>query len=638
MGKSVGIDLGTTNSVVAVMEGGKPTVISNVEGARTTPSVVAFNKTGERLVGQMARRQAVLNPKNTIYSIKRFMGRRFDEVESERKLVSYTVKETAEGGCKVVIDGKDFSPEEVSAMILRKLKEDAEKYLGEKVTGAVITVPAYFNDSQRQATKNAGTIAGLDVLRIINEPTAAALAYGLEKKANETILVFDLGGGTFDVSILEVSEGLLEVRSTSGDTHLGGDDFDHAIVQWLAEGFKKDQGIDLRGDAQALQRLTEAAERAKIELSSVAETTVSLPFITANAEGPKHLEVKLSRALFNELTRSLVERCRKPVEQAMTDAKLSYNEIDEVVLVGGSSRIPAVQDLVKSLTGGKQPNQSVNPDEVVAVGAAVQAGVLAGEVKGVVLLDVTPLSLGIETLGGVMAVLVERNTTIPCHKSQTFSTAADNQDAVDIQIYQGERQMTRDNKHLGQFRLDGIPAAPRGVPRIEVSIDLDANGILQVKARDEKTGREQKITITASTNLSKDDVKRMVKEAEANADEDRKLREAADIRNEVDTMCYGVERQLRELGDKVKSDNRMKAEEIMGKMRTKLAESEIDQEGIKSLMNDLRGVIVLIQQDEDAARAASGEGTAAGGEHTASSETADVDAEASDKEAGEPVA
>jgi molecular chaperone DnaK len=640
MGKSVGIDLGTTNSVVAVMEGGKPTVISNVEGGRTTPSVVAFTKTGERLVGQMARRQAVLNAKNTVYSIKRFMGRRFDEVAEEMKIVPYSVKPTAEGGVKVEAGGKDYMPEEISAMILRKLKEDAEKYLGEKVTSAVITVPAYFNDSQRQATKNAGTIAGLEVLRIINEPTAAALAYGLEGAKNETILVFDLGGGTFDVSVLEVSEGLLEVRSTSGDTHLGGDDFDHKIVDWLASDFKSKEGVDLKNDSQALQRLTEAAERAKIELSSVAETTISLPFITANQEGPKHLEVKLTRALFNELTRDLVERCRKPVEQALSDAKLKPDELNEIVLVGGSTRIPAVQDLVKSLTGGKQPNQSVNPDEVVAVGAAIQAGVLAGEVKSVVLLDVTPLTLGIEALGGVMAPLVERNTTIPCHKSQIFSTAADNQDAVDIEIYQGERPMTKDNKKLGAFRLDGIPAAPRGVPRIEVSFDLDANGILHVKARDEKTGREQKITITASTNLSKDDVQRMVKEAQSHAEEDRRVRESAELRNEADSLCYSVERTIADGGEAVTSGNKERAEELMAQLRAKAREEVVDESTVKSLMNDLRGVVVLIQQEVSAAQATTGgaEGSTTDGATSEATNGEATDAEATDASTGEPVA
>lgn len=596
MGKAVGIDLGTTNSVVAVMEGGKPTVISNAEGGRTTPSVVAFTKSGERLVGQLARRQAVLNPENTVYSIKRFIGRRFSEVESERKIVSYKVKEGPDGGCKVAIQGKDYSPEEISAMILRKLKEDAEKYLGEKVTGAVITVPAYFNDSQRQSTKNAGTIAGLEVLRIINEPTAAALAYGLESKANETILVFDLGGGTFDVSILEVGDGVFEVKSTSGDTHLGGDDFDHALVNWIADEFNKLEGIDLRKDRQALQRLTEAAEKAKIELSSVTETNISLPFITADASGPKHLEMKLTRARFDELTHALVERCRQPMEQSLRDAKLTYNDLNEVVLVGGSTRMPSVQALVKSLTGGKEPNQTVNPDEVVAVGAAIQAGVLGGEVKGVVLLDVTPLSLGIETMGGVMTKLVERNTTIPTRKSEVFSTAEDNQTAVDIYVFQGERPMARDNKLLGNFRLDGIPPAPRGVPKVEVTFDIDANGILNVTARDQTTGKEQKITITASTNLNKDDIERMVKEAESHAAEDRRRKEEADLRNEADSLCYAVERQVRELGDRASDASKSRAEMLVADLRQKLKE-EADGDTIKNLMNDLRGVLVLLQQD-----------------------------------------
>jgi molecular chaperone DnaK len=596
MGKAVGIDLGTTNSVVAVMEGGKPTVISNAEGGRTTPSVVAFTKSGERLVGQLARRQAVLNPENTVYSIKRFIGRRYSEVESERRIVSYKVKEGPDGGCKVAIQGKDYTPEEISAMILRKLKDDAEKYLSEKVTSAVITVPAYFNDSQRQSTKNAGTIAGLEVLRIINEPTAAALAYGLDNKANETILVFDLGGGTFDVSILEVGDGVFEVKSTSGDTHLGGDDFDHCVVDWLADEFLKLEGIDLRKDRQALQRLTEAAEKAKIELSSVTETNVSLPFITADATGPKHLEMKLTRARFNELTRELVERCRGPMEQSLRDAKLTYNELDEVVLVGGSTRMPAVQELVKSLTGGKEPNQSVNPDEVVAVGAAIQAGVLGGEVKGIVLLDVTPLSLGIETMGGVFTKLVDRNTTIPTRKSEVFSTADDNQTAVDIYVFQGERPMARDNKLLGNFRLDGIPPAPRGVPKVEVTFDIDANGILNVTARDQTTGKEQKITITASTNLNKDDIERMVKEAESHAADDRRRKEDADVRNEADSLCYAVERQVRELGDTVSPASKARADMLVADVRQKLKD-DADAESIKNLMNDLRGMLVLLQQD-----------------------------------------
>lgn len=596
MGKAVGIDLGTTNSVVAVMEGGKPTVIANAEGGRTTPSVVAFTKSGERLVGQLARRQAVLNPENTVYSVKRFVGRRYGEVESERSIVSYKVKEGPDGGCKIAIQGKDYTPEEISAMILRKLKEDAEKYLGEKVTSAVITVPAYFNDSQRQSTKNAGTIAGLDVLRIINEPTAAALAYGLDKKENETILVFDLGGGTFDVSCLEVGDGVFEVKSTSGDTHLGGDDFDHCVVNWIADEFNKLENIDLRKDRQALQRLTEAAEKAKIELSSVIETNISLPFITADASGPKHLEMKLTRARFDELTRHLVERCRAPMEQALRDARLTYNDLQEVVLVGGSTRIPAVQALVKSLTGGKEPNQSVNPDEVVAVGAAIQAGVLGGEVKGVVLLDVTPLSLGIETMGGVFTKLVERNTTIPTRKSEVFSTADDSQTAVDIYVFQGERPMARDNKLLGNFRLDGIPPAPRGVPKVEVTFDIDANGILNVTARDQTTGKEQKITITASTNLGKDDIERMVREAESHAQEDRKRKEAADSRNEADSLCYAVERQVREVSGKAPSGTTARAEMLVTELRQKLKE-EADPESFKSLMNDLRGVLVILQQE-----------------------------------------
>lgn len=609
MGKAVGIDLGTTNSVVAVVEGGQPQVIGNAEGGRTTPSVVAFSKNGERLVGQLARRQAVVNPLNTVYSIKRFMGRRFDEVESERRIVSYKVKEGSDKGCKVSLDGKDYSPEEISAMILRKLKEDAEKFLGEKVTQAVVTVPAYFNDSQRQATKNAGTIAGLEVLRIINEPTAAAVAYGLDKKADETILVFDLGGGTFDVSILEVGDGLFEVKATAGDTHLGGDDFDRKIVDYIAGEFKKSEGIDLMKDPQALQRLTEAAEKAKIELSTVTETSISLPFVTANESGPRHLDMRLTRSKFNDLTRDLVERCRKPVEQAIADARLQPSEIDEVVLVGGSTRIPAVQELVKTLTGGKEPNQSVNPDEVVAIGASVQAAVLAGEMKEVVLLDVTPLSLGLETMGGVFTKLVERNTTIPCHKSEVFSTADDMQKAVDVYVFQGERTMARDNKLLGNFRLDGISAQPRGMPRIEVMFDIDANGILSVTAKDQATGKEQKITISASTNLSKEDIDRMVKEAEAHSAEDRKTKELADLRNEADGLGYAVEHQLRELGDKVRGENRSRAELLIQDLRKKLEERAGEDE-LRSLMNELKGVLALIQQD--AIREPVGAGASAG--------------------------
>ncbi|MBU6453806.1 MAG: molecular chaperone DnaK [Cyanobacteria bacterium REEB67] len=600
MGKSVGIDLGTTNSVVAVIEGGQPTVIVNSDGNRTTPSVVAITKTGERVVGQLARRQAVLNPTNTISSIKRFIGRRFDEVESERKMVPYTVKASEDGGCKVLIDKKEYSPEEISAMVLRKLKEDAEKYLGEKVTSAVITVPAYFNDSQRQSTKNAGAIAGLDVLRIINEPTAAALAYGIDKKTDEMVMVFDLGGGTFDVSILEVGDGVFQVKATSGDTHLGGDDFDHAVVNYVADQFEKQEGVDLRKDPQALQRLSEACEKAKIELSSLTEAVIALPFVTATASGPKHLEMKLSRAKFNELTHALVEKCRKPVEQALADAGLSPGQIDEVVLVGGSTRILAVQALVKSLTGGQEPNQSVNPDEVVAIGAAIQAGVIGGEVSDVVLLDVTPLSLGIETMGGVFTKLVERNTTIPTHKSNLFSTAEDNQPGVDIYVFQGERPMARDNKSLGNFKLDGIKPGPRGSAAIEVSFDIDSNGIVNVAAKDQTTGKEQKITITASTNLTKEDVERLLKEATVNAEADRKAKEGAEIDNEANQVCYLIEHQLSEGGPKVKETNRLRAQMQISELRQKLERHE-NRDEIKKRTVELRGLLHMIQEDISAA-------------------------------------
>ncbi len=570
MPKTVGIDLGTTNSVIAVMEGGEPVVIPNSEGSRTTPSVVAFTKSGERLVGTLARRQAAVNPENTVYSIKRFMGRKFGEVDSERKIVPYQVKPGKDDRAVVVVPNanKEFTPEEISAMILQKLKADAEAYLGEKVTDAVITVPAYFNDSQRQATKNAGQIAGLNVLRIINEPTAASLAYGLEKKANETILVFDLGGGTYDVSVLDVGDGVFEVKAVAGDTHLGGDDYDRRIVDWLADEFKKQNGIDLKTDRQALQRLTEAAERAKIELSSRLETSINLPFITADQTGPKHLEMTLTRAKFESLTADLTERTRGPFLAALKDANLTPQQIDEVVLVGGATRTPVIQQLVKELLGGKEPHKGVNPDEVVAVGAAIQAGVLKGEVKDILLLDVTPLSLGVETLGGVMTRLVDRNTTIPTSRSQVFSTAADNQTSVEVHVLQGEREIARDNRTLGRFHLDGIPPAPRGMPQIEVTFDLDANGILNVKAQDKGTGREQSVTITASSTLNKDEVDRLVKEAEAHASEDRAKREEVELRNQADHMIHQAEKIIKEnearIPEDVKSEVNTKLEALKG--------------------------------------------------------------------------
>ena len=590
MAKSVGIDLGTTNSVVAVMEGGQPTVIINSEGSRVTPSVVAFTKTGERLVGQIAKRQSVLNAENTIYSAKRFIGRRYSEVQAEIKNVPYKVMAGSNDAVRFEIAGKQYAPEEISAQVLRKLADDASKYLGEKVNDAVITVPAYFNDAQRQATKDAGKIAGLNVLRIINEPTAAALAYGLDKKKNETILVFDLGGGTFDVSLLDVGDGIVEVRATSGDTHLGGDDFDKRIVDWVAQEYQRDQGIDLRKDRQALQRLIEAAEKAKIELSSAVETTISLPFITADASGPKHLEMKLTRAKFEQLTADLVERCIAPVKQALTDAKIKEPDIDEVILVGGATRMPAVQALVRRLTGGKEPNQSVNPDEVVAVGAAIQAGVLAGEVKNVLLLDVTPLSLGVETLGGVMTKLMERNTTVPTRKSETFSTADDNQSAVEIHVLQGERELARDNRTLGHFRLEGIRPAPRGVPQIEVTYDIDANGILTVTAKDKESGKEQKITISGSTQLSKNEIDRMVADAQSHSEEDRRRREEVEARNSADTIAYQVERQITELGDRAPLNEKARAEQLITEIRELVKNNSSDVARLRQLTGDLQQV------------------------------------------------
>jgi molecular chaperone DnaK len=591
MAKAVGIDLGTTNSVVSVMEGGKPTVITNSEGSRLTPSVVAFTRTGERLVGQLAKRQAVLNPENTIYSVKRFIGRRFSEVQEEIKNVPFKVFPGPNDAVRFDIMGKLYSPEEISALVLRKLAEDATKYVGEKVTEAVITVPAYFNDAQRQATKDAGQIAGLKVLRIINEPTAAALAYGLDKKKNETILVFDLGGGTFDVSILDVGDGVFEVKATSGDTHLGGDDFDKRIVNWLAEEFQRQNGIDLRKDRQGLQRLTEASEKAKVELSSLMETHISLPFITADANGPKHLDMTLTRAKFEQLTHDLVERCVGPVKQALADAKLTERDIDEVILVGGATRMPAIQTLVRRLMNGKEPNQSVNPDEVVAVGAAIQAGVLAGEVKDVVLLDVTPLSLGIETLGGVATKIVERNTTVPVRRSEVFSTADDNQTAVDVHTLQGERELARDNRTLGHFKLEGIRPAPRGVPQIEVTFDIDANGILTVTAKDRDTGKEQKITISGATQLSKEEIDRMVRDAAAHADDDRRRREEVEARNNADSMAHQVERQLQELGDRAPANEKARAEQMINDVRELVRTQSTDVARLRQFTSDLQQIL-----------------------------------------------